>query len=183
MSPKQRKLKPEASEDAFSETPRVLSDEEKRQLILAHASVRAPKDPVQRATMWAGMFVALAVIFGGWWLSVGRNIQKGVEGGDRKDWKAMEDRLDQFTDQLRTDTVVNAPNIPLPTSEASAAEDAGMVRAVIGEESERADRDDLFGISGVFAPTTSSASVQEPAVEQGAFIDPNDPGLTLESLQ
>ncbi len=182
MSSKQRKLGSE-TEDAFSETPRVLSDEEKRQLILAHASIRAPKDPVQRATMWAGMFVVLAVIFGGWWLSVGRNIQKGVEGGDRQDWEAMEDRLNQFTEQLRTDAIVNAPNIPSPTSEASAAEDVGMVRAVIGEESERADRDDLFGISGVFISTTSSVSAQGPAVEEGAFVDPNDPGLTPESLQ
>jgi len=171
------------SEEEFSETPRLLNDEEKRQLILAHAASRASKDPVQRATMWAGMFVALAVIVGGWWMSVGGRIQQGVSNTGEKDWKAMGEQLDTFTERLRTDPIVNAPNISTPTSAASAAEDIDMVQAVVGNGNAKAGRDDLMGPGGTYASTTSSDAPSDKPMPFEEVVDPNDPGLTPESAQ
>ena len=61
----------------------VLSREEKRQIILAHARLQQPHDPAQVMTMWAGVIVCLAVVAAGWWWSVepeiGRQFNNGVK--------------------------------------------------------------------------------------------------------
>jgi len=48
-------------------TPRVISPEEKRQLILAHASMRGPHDPLQMMSLWAGVAVTALVLVVGYW--------------------------------------------------------------------------------------------------------------------
>lgn len=49
----------------------LYSADEKRQLILAHAAMRAPHDPVQMMSAWAGVAIALLVIAAGWWWATG----------------------------------------------------------------------------------------------------------------
>ncbi|MBI5654894.1 hypothetical protein HZC53_04565 [Candidatus Uhrbacteria bacterium] len=60
-----------------------LSREEKRQIILAHANMRRPHDPVQMMSMWAGVLACLVVVAVGWWWTVrpeiGRQIESSVK--------------------------------------------------------------------------------------------------------
>ncbi len=53
------------------QNPPIVSTDEKRQLILAHASMRKNGDPVQMMSMWAGVAIVIAVIAVGWWWSSG----------------------------------------------------------------------------------------------------------------
>ncbi|MDF1496731.1 MAG: hypothetical protein P1P90_01585 [Patescibacteria group bacterium] len=48
------------------ERPRIMSSEEKRQLILAHAAMRQPVDTVQRFSLWTGVIVCVLAIAIGW---------------------------------------------------------------------------------------------------------------------
>lgn len=54
-------------ETPVSSTPRFLSSEEKRQLILAHAAMRRPHDPIQMLSVWAGVVATVAVLVVGYW--------------------------------------------------------------------------------------------------------------------
>lgn len=47
----------------------IVSPDEKRELILAHASMRRPHDPVQLLSVWAGVAATFVVIVGAWWWS------------------------------------------------------------------------------------------------------------------
>lgn len=44
----------------------LLSHEEKREMILAHAAMRQTRDPVHMATLWAGVAATFIVIAGAW---------------------------------------------------------------------------------------------------------------------
>jgi hypothetical protein len=48
----------------------LLSREEKRQIILAHAAVRKPTDTVQVTSMWLGVAACAVVVAIGWWWAV-----------------------------------------------------------------------------------------------------------------
>lgn len=56
-----------------------LSREEKRQIILAHANMRQPHDPVQMMSMWAGVLTCLVVVAVGWWWTVRPEIGRQIE--------------------------------------------------------------------------------------------------------
>lgn len=58
--------------------PRILSSEEKRELILAHAAARHPADPVQRISMWAGVAVCIVFVVLAWFSTVGSGIRKSL---------------------------------------------------------------------------------------------------------
>jgi hypothetical protein len=87
--------------ESFEETPRLLSSEEKRQLILAHAKQRAPKDPVQQMTMWAGVAVAVLAIAGGWMFTVGHKIQSDFHTGNDQ-MRQLVEQMDEFTEETKT---------------------------------------------------------------------------------
>lgn len=52
----------------------AVSADEKHRLIVAHAAMRAPQNPSQYMSMWAGVFVAIFAVLTGWWWSVGSGI-------------------------------------------------------------------------------------------------------------
>ncbi len=56
----------------------MLSPEEKRQIILAHAEMNQPHDPVQVLSMWAGVAVCVMAVAVGWWWSVGTEFSGGL---------------------------------------------------------------------------------------------------------
>ncbi|MBU1348741.1 hypothetical protein KJ781_01580 [Patescibacteria group bacterium] len=60
--------------------PRILSSEEKRELILAHAEARHPSDPVQRFSMWAGVAVCVTFVLVGWFSTLGSGIRSSLAG-------------------------------------------------------------------------------------------------------
>ncbi len=59
----------------------LLSREEKRQIILAHAAARRPTDPVQVTSMWLGVAVCAVIVAVGWWWAVKPEINKGFDAG------------------------------------------------------------------------------------------------------
>jgi len=69
-----------ASAPEIHVAPRILSAEEKRELILAHAAARHPIDPVQRVSVWAGVAVCVIFIVAGWFSTVGSGIRKSLAG-------------------------------------------------------------------------------------------------------
>lgn len=60
--------------------PRILSSDEKRQLILAHSAMRRPMDPIQRASLWAGVAVCMLFVVGAWAYTVGSGIRQSAAG-------------------------------------------------------------------------------------------------------
>jgi hypothetical protein len=67
-----------SASDEISVAPRILSSEEKRELILAHAAARHPVDSIQRASLWAGVFICVAFIIGAWFYTVGSGIKRSL---------------------------------------------------------------------------------------------------------
>lgn len=74
--PIKRRQVPKKNAPPHQSTPRILSADEKRQLILAHAATRHPHDPIQRASMWAGVFISVAFLIGLWTYTVGSGIKQ-----------------------------------------------------------------------------------------------------------
>lgn len=68
----QRSLPKKASRPKAPNEPRpmILSDEEKRQLIMAHAASRKPTDRIQQFSLIAGVFICALAIGLGWLYSV-----------------------------------------------------------------------------------------------------------------
>lgn len=154
------------------ETPRVLNSEEKHQLILAHARMRAPKDSVQRATVWGGVLLTLAVLVGGWWMTVGAQVRRGFEGKN-SDFKAMTDQLDKFRESLKGDSVVGQFAVPTPTNAASATTFSEMLKAVLeSDASSTYDRNDLLAPAPSISATSSSSDVS------AVPVNPDETGLT-----
>lgn len=65
---------------SISVAPRILSEEEKHQLILAHARARKPVDPGQRVSLWVGVALCLLFIVGGWWFTLKSGISRTMAG-------------------------------------------------------------------------------------------------------
>lgn len=82
-----RAPKPAASERIATPAPEtyasgtLLSREEKRQIILAHAAARQPADRVQVTSMWLGVAACAAVVAVGWWWAVKPVISRSFDRG------------------------------------------------------------------------------------------------------
>jgi len=70
-----RSATPNSQETPRDAAPRVLSRDEKRELILAHAAARKPLKPRDRMTLWGGVAVCVLFIVGAWAVTV----QSGIE--------------------------------------------------------------------------------------------------------
>ncbi len=88
-----RSAPPEQESD---ETPRILSSEEKRELILAHSRSQTGKDPLQRMTVWGGVMIVISGIAVGWWWTVGTGIQMTARKG-LPEYQEITKKLDEFT--------------------------------------------------------------------------------------
>lgn len=90
-----------AAQPAITVAPRILSEEEKRQLILAHARSRKPVDPGQRMSLWAGVLVCVLFIVGAWVYTVGSGIQRAFAGPMDPNLKKTLDLTGQMADVSR----------------------------------------------------------------------------------
>jgi hypothetical protein len=63
------------------ERSRLMSSEEKRQLILAHALERQPVDAVQRFSLWTGVAVCILAITVGWVYTMRQSIASSISPG------------------------------------------------------------------------------------------------------
>lgn len=80
MPAKRRPLgkKPLSRDRRRAPLPRLLSVDEKRQLILAHVQARRPIDAKQRASVWAGVIICTLLIVGVWVYTVGGTIRRSL---------------------------------------------------------------------------------------------------------
>jgi hypothetical protein len=169
---KHRREKPK-HEGAFENTPRILTAEEKRSLILAHAAERRPRDPVQRITLWMGVTVALLAVVCGWFLTVGRQVKREMDGTGGE-LRELADELDTFTERTKTNPVVNPPELPGPTTAAAAAQFEDILREILDSDSTSTRRDDLLAPS---APSSSASDSGAASPSPSFLIDPDAPGL------
>ena len=96
------KVVPEKAEPV----PRLMSAQEKRGLILAHAEMRRTRDPVQMMSVWAGVGVtAFLVLLGWWWAVTPTYVQASKQplGGDTL--QGVGSDLQKFQEQVK-----NIPN-------------------------------------------------------------------------
>jgi len=67
VAPRRAVIKKAAAAPIVSRGPSLLlSSDEKREMIRAHAAMRATRDPVHMATLWAGVAATFLVVIGGW---------------------------------------------------------------------------------------------------------------------
>ncbi|MEO5927792.1 MAG: hypothetical protein ABIO72_03660 [Patescibacteria group bacterium] len=83
--------------------PRILSEEEKHQLIRAHARARQPVDRRQQVTLWAGVAVCIAFVVGAWLYTVGSGIKKSFAGQMDPNLKHSLELSKQFADETASE--------------------------------------------------------------------------------
>lgn len=165
-------------EEELQETPQILSSEEKRELILAHARSQSAKDPMQRMTVWGGVLISLGALAFGWWWTVGTSIQTTWRKGS-PEFQAMTDSLNEFSKSLQVES--EALKGPLtPTDSANASEYPDLLKAVMEGAEQNGRRNDL--LAPARKTSTSTPSIQATStVDQKQqilpIIDPNEPGL------
>lgn len=74
-----KRVAAKAANASATERPRILSSEEKRQLILAHAAERQPVDGVQRLSLWSGVVVCILAIAIGWVYTMRQSIASAID--------------------------------------------------------------------------------------------------------
>lgn len=170
-------------DEVLQETPQILSSEEKRELILAHARSQTSKDPMQRMTVWGGVMIAMAGIAVGWWWTVGASIHGTMRQG-MPELKEMTKNLDDFTKTVQNES--DSLKQPLsPTNSANASEYSGVLKAVLEGNAEKNKRDDLLAPHRNTAKATSSTVENDTDTTTDTqaptpLIDPSTPGLTPE---
>lgn len=151
-------------------TPRMLSEAEKHELIRLHAAQRAPQDPLQRMSLWAGVSLCVAVLLVGWWFTVGTGIQQVVTSDRSQELRDLTEDLNRFTEEVETNPILNPPTVvPQPTSEATAAEFNDILRSNLGLDDTATRTQDLL--------VPSESPPPEP-VDEGPTTPP---GLTPEN--
>lgn len=167
--------------EGFQDTPRLIGEEEKRQLILAHAAAaRGVKDPVQRATAWMGFVAVIALLVWGWWNTVGAGIQTQISTGTST-YKQMTENMNSFTDRLQQRAAIEAPDVPQPTSAAHAESFSGLMKSVLQDDAaQQPRRNDLIAPGVVSSSDATSTSMPNTTPSTAPVIDPNSPGLKLD---
>lgn len=166
------------AEEELQETPPILSSEEKRELILAHARSQSAKDPMQRMTVWGGVMISLGALAFGWWWTVGSSIQTKWQGGS-PEFQAMTNALNDFSQSLQVES--EALKGPLtPTDTANASEYPDLLKAVMDGSEQKARRNDLLAPARKSATSTPSIHTTTTTDQPNVIvpiIDPNEPGL------
>ncbi len=72
--------RPSAVPSRVMPTSRLISADEKRQLILAHTAARQPMDQQARISMWIGLSVSIVFIVVAWMYTMGGTIRKSFAG-------------------------------------------------------------------------------------------------------
>lgn len=92
---------PGLAEAPVAATPRFLSADEKRQLILAHAAMRRSRDPVQMMSVWAGVAVTVLVLVVGYWYATKPSfVEASQKPFDEQLAPALED-VSAFTQKMK----------------------------------------------------------------------------------
>lgn len=163
-SPRAKASKSAGAPARFHDTPRLLSSDEKRELILAHAAARAPQDPLQRVSLWAGVTIASVVIVTGWFMTVGWKVGKTLSTGS-EEVRQMTERLDRFSEQVESMPTLRELNLPRPTTEATAAEFETILKNHLASSTRTRD---LLEPSG--GTSTTSVPMEKPTDDYPGLI-------------
>lgn len=136
---------------------RLLSGEEKRQLILAHAAAREPGDPVQVLSMWAGVIATAIVIAIGWWWAVKPQLATKVETELGPDASELTQNLSQGSANMMR----NVENAWAPIQRKL---DAYKMQAA-NEQAVQSIADQVNGTRSVFVPTSTDSNIN-PGTKQ-----------------
>jgi hypothetical protein len=122
----------------------IMSSEEKRQLILAHAAMRAPRrDPLQMLSVWAGVMVTLVVVFVGWWWAATPSYVDALKDPDPS-FQPMYDELKILTERMKT--------LPAQTKDLDLLKDSDE----LGAGAQDAKQQAINVLSGTLNATTTS---------------------------
>ncbi len=155
-------------EEVFSETPPIISAEEKHQLIMAHTQARPLRDPLQQATLWGGVMIAFGAILVGWFFTVGHQVKLQISSGGNM--QALTQRLNRFTESVNGNSVLQKGAVGNPSSEADAAEFSGMLKQLLGTTSTPAQRDDLIAPGPASASANSTTSTKSTSTAPQGFV-------------
>jgi hypothetical protein len=143
--PRKSSSAPKRRKHATAATPRMLSEAEKHELIRLHVANRAPQDPLQRLSLWAGVSLCVTVLLVGWWFTVGVGVQQAVSTEDAEELRALTEELDRFTEQVETNPLLNPPTVaPSTTSEATASGFDDILKENLGLDSPATRTQDLL---------------------------------------
>jgi hypothetical protein len=150
------------AEEAFIETPPIISPEEKHQLILAHSAQRAPRNPLQRVELWGGVAIAFGAILVGWFFTVGQEVKLSL-GNLGNGVNPLADRLGSLTDEVERDGLEGRMKLPSPTASAAAKDLVGIMKTFMASTSS-AEARDLF-VPPAAATATSNETGGIPGLE------------------
>jgi hypothetical protein len=153
-----------------SQAPRMMSEEEKHRMIMAHAAIRAPQDPLQRISLWAGVTLSVAAIATGWWFTVGQGIQYEAGQGSQELRRAAAE-LDKFTQMVESSAFLNAPTNN-PTSNANAGSFDELMRSNLPEQRNLFAPSDTGPDTQADATSTPPTPSTAPSVPAGLTPDP-----------
>lgn len=74
----------------------IVRPDEKRELILAHAAMRRPHDPVQLASLWAGVAATFVVIVLAWWWASKPGYLRAFASPARRELRLFKQETAQF---------------------------------------------------------------------------------------
>ncbi|MCI0479439.1 hypothetical protein L0Y59_02745 [Candidatus Uhrbacteria bacterium] len=153
-------------EAASGMPPRILSSDEKHELILAHAEARHPADPVQRITMWVGVGVCVAFVAIAWFSTVGTGIRSSIAGsGDSEVRQVFEDGRRTLEQEVAPAFDKTVQDVKARLEEAAAQQamldELMAAMAATGTPAASSTRSDLFRPSPV-PVSDAEATTTEP---------------------
>ncbi|MFH1078018.1 MAG: hypothetical protein V1745_01895 [Patescibacteria group bacterium] len=159
-APRRRPARPSTAASADM-APRILSPEEKHELILAHAEARHPSDPVQRFSMWAGVAICIAFVAVAWFSTIGSGIRSSLAGSMDPAVKRALDEGRKLMDDVRAPALQETLQDVTQKLEAATAQEAivdelASVLSATGTSDETSTRADLFRPAPDLPSTTTT---------------------------
>ncbi|MFZ2803793.1 MAG: hypothetical protein WA001_01075 [Patescibacteria group bacterium] len=110
----------------------LLSPDEKRGMIMAHASMRGSRDPVQMATLWAGVAAAFIVIVGAWAWAFGPSLLQAAGHPLNSGLVETEQGAEQIKQQV--DAYAQTSELKQELDQASAQLDSFSTQAAVEQQ-------------------------------------------------
>ena len=99
------------SQGAVATRPPIVGADEKRELILAHAAMRKPRDPVQMLSLWAGVVTTFLVVISAWWWASKPGYLRLLSASPREGFESVQQNYDQMHQKMQSDLQVSEPTL------------------------------------------------------------------------
>jgi len=133
----------------------MISEAEKHELIRLHAAQRAPQDPLQRMSLWAGVSLCVALLLVGWWFTVGVGVKQAVSNDQTESLRALTEELNAFTEEVESNPLLNPSMVvPQPTASVTASGFDDILRGNLGLDETATRTQDLLVPGDATPPPT-----------------------------